>query len=45
VPTVVTGFALNDSNIHSPNERLPAEHLAIGVEAACELFRRLGALA
>ena len=23
VPTVVTGFALSDSNIHSPNERLP----------------------
>ena len=44
VPTVVTGFALSDSNIHSPNERLPAEHLALGVEAACELFRRLGDL-
>jgi acetylornithine deacetylase/succinyl-diaminopimelate desuccinylase-like protein len=44
VPTVLTGFALNDSNIHSPNERLPVEHLTLGVEAACELFRRLGRL-
>jgi acetylornithine deacetylase/succinyl-diaminopimelate desuccinylase-like protein len=44
VPTVLTGFALNDSNIHSPNERLPVEHLSLGVDAACELFRRLGRL-
>lgn len=44
VPTVLTGFALNDSNIHSPNERLPTEHLTLGLEAACELFRRLGRL-
>ncbi len=44
VPTVLTGFALNDSNVHSPNERLPVEHLALGIETACELFRRLGRL-
>lgn len=44
VPTVLTGFALNESNVHSPNERLPAEHLQLGIETACELFRRLGRL-
>ena len=44
VPVVVTGFALNDSNIHSPNERLLAEYLPLGVETAVELFRRLGEL-
>jgi acetylornithine deacetylase/succinyl-diaminopimelate desuccinylase-like protein len=44
VPTVVTGFALNESNIHSPNERIPAEYLPLGVDAAAELYRRLSGL-
>jgi len=44
IPTIVTGFALNDSNIHSPNERLLAEYLPLGVETAAELFRRLAEL-
>lgn len=44
IPTVLTGFALNESNVHSPNERIPAEYLDLGVEAAVELFRRLGGL-
>jgi acetylornithine deacetylase/succinyl-diaminopimelate desuccinylase-like protein len=44
VPTVLTGFALNESNIHSPNERIPAEYLPLGVDAAAELYRRLAAL-
>ena len=38
IPTVVTGFALPDSNIHAPNERLPAEYVARGIEAARELY-------
>jgi acetylornithine deacetylase/succinyl-diaminopimelate desuccinylase-like protein len=45
VPTILTGFALNESNVHSPNERLVAHYLPLGVETTCELFRRLGALA
>jgi acetylornithine deacetylase/succinyl-diaminopimelate desuccinylase-like protein len=45
VPTILTGFALNESNVHSPNERLLAHYLPLGVETTCELFRRLGALA
>lgn len=44
IPTVLTGFALPESNIHSPNERIPVEHLPLGVAAARELllaFREL----
>ena len=44
VATVLTGFALNESNIHSPNERIPAEYLPLGIAAAEALFRRLGSL-
>ncbi len=44
VPTILTGFALNESNVHSPNERLVADYLPLGVETSCELFHRLGEL-
>ena len=32
VPTVLTGFALNESNMHSPNERILAAYLRSGIE-------------
>jgi acetylornithine deacetylase/succinyl-diaminopimelate desuccinylase-like protein len=38
IPTVVTGFALRESNVHSPNERLLLEYLPLGVDAARELL-------
>jgi acetylornithine deacetylase/succinyl-diaminopimelate desuccinylase-like protein len=38
IPTVITGFALPDSNVHSPNERLLLEYVPLGVAAARELF-------
>jgi len=38
IPAVITGFALPDSNVHSPNERLLLEYLPLGVAAARELF-------
>lgn len=38
IPAVITGFALPDSNVHSPNERLPLEYVPLGVTAARELF-------
>jgi acetylornithine deacetylase/succinyl-diaminopimelate desuccinylase-like protein len=38
IPTILTGFALPDSNIHSPNENLLAEYLPLGVAAARGLF-------
>ena len=44
IPVIVSGFALNDSNIHSPNERLLAEYLPLGVETAMEVYRRFGEL-
>jgi acetylornithine deacetylase/succinyl-diaminopimelate desuccinylase-like protein len=44
IPTIVTGFATPESNIHSPNERLLAEYLPLGIETAKELFGRLAAL-
>jgi acetylornithine deacetylase/succinyl-diaminopimelate desuccinylase-like protein len=44
IPTILTGFDLPDGNIHSPNERFRVEHIALGVEAAKELFRSLGEL-
>jgi acetylornithine deacetylase/succinyl-diaminopimelate desuccinylase-like protein len=39
IPTILTGFALPDSNIHSPNENLLAEYVPLGVKAAAELYR------
>jgi acetylornithine deacetylase/succinyl-diaminopimelate desuccinylase-like protein len=45
IPTIITGFALPESNIHSPNERLLAEFMPLGLETARELFRSLAALA
>ena len=38
IPTIITGFGLPDSQIHSPNERLVAEYVPKGIEAARELF-------
>jgi acetylornithine deacetylase/succinyl-diaminopimelate desuccinylase-like protein len=44
IPTIVTGFATAESSIHSPNERLLAEYLPLGIETGKELYRRLAAL-
>lgn len=44
IPTILTGFALPDSNIHSPNENLLAEYLPLGVRAAAELYKEFGNL-
>jgi acetylornithine deacetylase/succinyl-diaminopimelate desuccinylase-like protein len=44
IPTIVTGFSLPDANIHSPNENLPVEHVALGIAAARALFTELAAL-
>jgi acetylornithine deacetylase/succinyl-diaminopimelate desuccinylase-like protein len=45
IPTIITGFGLPESNVHSPNERLLAEFVPLGLETARELFRSLAALA
>jgi acetylornithine deacetylase/succinyl-diaminopimelate desuccinylase-like protein len=44
IPTVLTGFALNESNVHSPNERIPAAYLPLGIQAAAALYRHLAEL-
>ncbi len=41
---ILTGFALNESNIHSPNERIPAAYLPLGIETAAALYRHLADL-
>jgi acetylornithine deacetylase/succinyl-diaminopimelate desuccinylase-like protein len=44
IPTIVSGFALNDSNVHSPNERLVASYLEQGIDTVCEVLVRLAEL-
>jgi acetylornithine deacetylase/succinyl-diaminopimelate desuccinylase-like protein len=44
IPTIGTGFALPESNVHSPNERLRVQDLDRAVAAASELYRSLAAL-
>ena len=44
IPTILTGIALPESNIHSPNERVLVEYLPLGVDIARELYTRLAAL-
>jgi acetylornithine deacetylase/succinyl-diaminopimelate desuccinylase-like protein len=44
IPTIITGFGLPDSQIHSPNERLVADYVPTGTEAARELFRAFAEL-
>jgi acetylornithine deacetylase/succinyl-diaminopimelate desuccinylase-like protein len=44
IPTIGTGFALRESNVHSPNERLRVEDVDRAVAAASELYRSLAAL-
>jgi acetylornithine deacetylase/succinyl-diaminopimelate desuccinylase-like protein len=45
IPTIGTGFALRESNVHSPNERLRVQDIDRAVSAASELYRSLAALA
>jgi acetylornithine deacetylase/succinyl-diaminopimelate desuccinylase-like protein len=44
IPTVITGFGLPDSQVHSPNERLVAEYVPLGISAARELFLAFASL-
>jgi acetylornithine deacetylase/succinyl-diaminopimelate desuccinylase-like protein len=44
IPTILTGFALPDANMHSPNERLLARYIPLGVETARETLVALGDL-
>jgi acetylornithine deacetylase/succinyl-diaminopimelate desuccinylase-like protein len=44
VPTIITGFALAESNVHSPNERLLVEYVPKGIETARALYTELAKL-
>jgi acetylornithine deacetylase/succinyl-diaminopimelate desuccinylase-like protein len=44
IPTILTGFALPESNVHSPNERMLVEFFPRGVATISELYTRLGDL-
>jgi acetylornithine deacetylase/succinyl-diaminopimelate desuccinylase-like protein len=44
IPTIITGFSLPDSAIHSPNERLRVEYVDLGIAAARALFEELAGL-
>jgi len=44
IPTVLSGFALPESNVHSPNERLRVEDVPRAIAAAQELYRSWGQL-
>ena len=44
IPTVITGFGLPDSQVHSPNERLVADYVDLGIRAARELYLAFAAL-
>ncbi len=42
MPTILTGFALPDDAIHSPNERMLVENLGTGVRAAMAMLEAFG---
>jgi acetylornithine deacetylase/succinyl-diaminopimelate desuccinylase-like protein len=44
IPTILTGFALPESNVHSPNERMLVEFFPRGIATMKELYSRLGDL-
>jgi acetylornithine deacetylase/succinyl-diaminopimelate desuccinylase-like protein len=45
IPTVLTGFAVPESNAHSPNECIPVDYIPLGIKAAKELYTAFAALA
>jgi acetylornithine deacetylase/succinyl-diaminopimelate desuccinylase-like protein len=44
IPTILSGFAVPGANIHSPNERLLARYIPLGVAAARETLLAFGEL-
>ena len=44
IATILTGFGLPESNVHSPNEKFLVRYFEQGVDTAAELYTRLGEL-
>jgi acetylornithine deacetylase/succinyl-diaminopimelate desuccinylase-like protein len=44
MPTVLAGFGLEESNIHSPNERFLVEYFPLGIATGKRLFTKLAEL-
>jgi acetylornithine deacetylase/succinyl-diaminopimelate desuccinylase-like protein len=44
IPTILTGFGLPESNVHSPNEKYLVRYFEQGVDTAAALFTKLGGL-
>jgi acetylornithine deacetylase/succinyl-diaminopimelate desuccinylase-like protein len=44
IDTVLSGFALPESNVHSPNERFLVEYFGAGIDTVAALFTALGRL-
>ena len=44
IPTVLSGFGLPESNVHSPNERYLVRYFETGVETAAALYTAYGEL-
>jgi len=44
IPTVLTGFGLPESNVHSPNEKFLVRYFAQGIDTAAALFTKLAEL-
>ena len=44
IPVIISGFSLPDAQIHSPNERMLAEYIPLGIAAARALLQEFAAL-
>ncbi|HEX6788877.1 MAG TPA: M20/M25/M40 family metallo-hydrolase [Gaiellaceae bacterium] len=44
IPTVLTGFGLPESNVHSPNERFLVRYFEQGIDTAAALYTAFGEL-
>jgi acetylornithine deacetylase/succinyl-diaminopimelate desuccinylase-like protein len=44
IDTILSGFALPESNVHSPNERFLVEYFTAGIDTVAALFTALGRL-
>jgi len=44
IPTIITGFGLPESNVHSPNEKFLYRYFDQGIDTAAALYTKLGEL-